>query len=278
LSLAGAQDKLPIKVDSSGGLWLPVSGAPSTHVLKAPSRDFGHLPANEALVTALARSQSLAVVDVELTRVLDVDLALVRRYDRLVSDGGEQVTRLHQEDLCQALGLLPSTKYEQEGGPSLADAMKVVREQSTEPLVDAQQLLRWIVFVLLVGNADGHGKNLSLLRGADGRTGRLAPFYDLVSTRVYQRLDRLLAMSIGGERDPLQVARPHWKALARAVGVDQRVVLHEVERQASSLVEVVDEVADSHAAVHAVAHGPSPIIQRIRNALRAQCRRTLELL
>jgi serine/threonine-protein kinase HipA len=274
LSLAGAQDKLPIRVDRNGDFWLPVAGAPSTHILKVPSRDFKHLPANETLVTALARAQSLAVVDVDLVCLDDVEVALVRRYDRLVSDDGERVTRLHQEDLCQALGLLPSTKYEQEGGPGFVDAMTLAREHSTEPLVDAQQLLRWIVFVVLAGNADGHGKNLSLLRGADGRTARLSPFYDLVSTRVYQRLDRRLAMGIGEERDPGQIARRHWEALAREVGVGPRAVLREVERQASSMVEKLDEVE----AVHASAHGESPIIRRLRDAVGKQCKRTLELL
>jgi serine/threonine-protein kinase HipA len=273
LSLAGAQDKLPVRVDRQGRLWLPVAGAPSTHILKIPSRGFKHLAANETLVTTLARARALGVVDVDLHRVDDVEVALVRRYDRLVDDA-ERVTRLHQEDLCQALGLHPSTKYEQEGGPGFVHAMTVARERSSEPLVDAQRLLRWIVFDLLAGNADGHGKNLSFLRSADGRTVRLAPFYDLVCTRVYPRLDRSLAMGVGGERDPGQVARRHWEALAGAVGVGAGVVLREVERQAASLVETFDAVA----AAHAAAHGPAPIVRRLRDVLRRQCRRTRELL
>ena len=155
LSLAGAQDKLPVRRDETGGLHLPLNGAPSTHILKVPSRDFKHLPANEVLLTHLARAAGLSTVDIELRVVEDVPVALVRRYDRVVQ--GDDVTRLHQEDLCQALGLPPRTKYETEGGPSFADAMRLVRAASDEPLPDAAQLLRWLVFVVLAGDADGHG-------------------------------------------------------------------------------------------------------------------------
>ncbi|MEW6744081.1 MAG: type II toxin-antitoxin system HipA family toxin [Planctomycetota bacterium] len=274
LSLAGAQDKLPVRLDKQGGFWLPVGGAPSTHILKVPSRDFKHLPANEALITALGGALSLAVVDVELIRIEEVEIAVVGRYDRVVADDGKTITRLHQEDLCQALGLLPGTKYEQEGGPGFADVMRVVRNRSTEPLADAQQLLSWIAFVLLAGNCDGHGKNLSILYSVEGRDTRLAPFYDLVCTRVYPRLDRFLAMGVGGERDPGQIGRAHWEALGRSVGVGHRMVMREVERLATSKPAVFEEVAGKHVA----AHGNSPVIQRIRQVIRKQCRRSLELL
>lgn len=273
LSLAGAQDKLPVRRDDDGRLWLPVNGAPSTHVLKIPSRDFKHLPANEVLVTRLAHSLELTAVDAELLNLDGVELALVRRYDRIVD--GERTARLHQEDLCQALGLMPGTKYEAEGGPSFAAAMELVRTRSTEPLTDAGQLLRWLAFVLLAGNADGHGKNLSFVHRADPRLGvRLAPFYDLVCTGVYPRIDRRLAMSVGGERDPGQIAGRHWEALARAIDVGPRLVRREVEAMALSMPTAFDGVAEAHAA----AHGPSPIIQRIRQVTRQRCRRCLELL
>jgi len=271
LSLAGAQDKLPVRRDDDGTLWLPTGGAPSTHILKVPSRDFAHLPANEVLVTRLAREVGLVTAEVDLLELAGVPVALVRRYDRLVRGGG--IVRLHQEDLCQALGLLPSTKYEEEGGPSFADALAVVRARSVEPLPDAQQLVRWLVFVLLVGNADGHGKNLSFVRGERGGV-RLAPFYDLVSTRVYPGIDRGLAMGIGGERDPGQIGRPRWEALAAGVGIGRHLVLGEVERLAAALPGAFDVVAAGYAA----AHGGSPVIQRLGRVVRRQCRRSRQLL
>ncbi len=274
LSLAGAQDKLPVRIDESGEVWLPLSGAPSTHILKVPSRGFEHLPANETLLTALARAQSLDVVDIELVRFEDVEVAVVRRYDRLVGDDGETITRLHQEDLCQALGLPAWEKYEKDEGPGFANAVELIRAQSTKPLGDVQQLLKWIVFILLAGNADGHGKNLSFLRGLDGLSPCLAPFYDFVCTRVYQHLDRSLAMGIGGERDPEVVGRQHWESMAVIVGMGSGTVFREVERQATSMLTVFDEVADEHVAKY----GMSPMVQSIRKVIREQGLRTLELL
>jgi serine/threonine-protein kinase HipA len=274
LSLAGAQDKLPVRIDAARRLWLPLEGAPSTHILKVPSRDFKHLPANEVLVSTLARAVSMTAVEVELLQVEDVELAVIRRHDRVVADDGARIRRRHQEDLCQAHGIPPGNKYEQEGGPRFADVLGLVRDRSSEPLADVLQLLRWLVFSLLAGNADGHGKNLSLLCGADPRTVRLAPFYDLVSTRVYPRLDRHLAMSVGGQRDPGLIGRVHWETLARQVGVGPRMVLREVERIASSMPGVLEHVVDEYV----VAHGASPVIQRLRQVVGKQCRRSLQLL
>lgn len=274
LSLAGAQDKLPVRVDEGGALYLPMCGAPSTHILKVPSRGFKHVPANEGLVTALGRALSLRVVDIDLRRLEDVEVALVRRYDRALADDGETVTRLHQEDLCQALGLLPSTKYEGEGGPSFVDAIDLVRRRSSEPLVDARELIRWLAFTLLVGNADGHGKNLSLLADPGAGSWRLAPFYDLVCTRAYPRLGRHLAMSVGGERDPGLVGRAHWDALARAIRVGPRLVHKEVTEMAETIPRLFEDVA----AAHVARHGNTPAIALLRGPLKRQCRRSLQLM
>lgn len=274
LSLAGAQDKLPVRVDESGHIWLPLNGAPSTHILKMPSRDFHRLPTNETLITALARAQLLASVDIDLIHLDDIEVAVVRRYDRLVGRDGKNITRVHQEDLCQGLGLPPTKKYEGEGGPGFADAMKLVRECSTMPLVDTQQLLRWLIFDLLVGNADGHAKNISMLRGLDGRGARLAPFYDLICTGIYRHLDRLLAMGIGGERDPKLISNENWESLSRSVGVGAHLIRQEVERQATSIPLVFDEIADEHVGEH----GSSTTIERLRKGIEKQCRHTLELL
>lgn len=271
LSLAGAQDKLPVRRDDDGSFWLPLGGAPSTHILKVPSRDFKHLPANEVLVTRLARRLHLGAVEAELVDLDGVSVAVVRRYDRVTREG--VITRLHQEDICQAMGLMPTTKYETEGGPSFAAAMTLVRAQSTEPLVDAGQLLRWILFLLLAGDADGHGKNLSLLREAPGGW-RLAPFYDLVCTRAYPGIDRSIAMAIGGQRDPGLIGQHNFRALAREVGIGARLVLGEVERLATEMPPAFEEVAAEHTA----SHGPSAAIALVRRVVRRQCRRTLELL
>ena len=271
LSLAGAQDKLPVRFDPDGSLWLPLGGAPSTHILKIPSRDFKHLPANEVLVTKLARALALETVEADLLRVAGTEVAVTRRYDRVVD--GAAIVRLHQEDMCQALGLMPGTKYEQEGGPSFTDSLGIVRMCSAEPLIDAVQMLRWLLFALLAGNSDGHGKNVSLVHTRGGGL-RLAPFYDLVCTRVYPRLDRRQAMGIGGERDPGQIGRSQLETLATEADVGKRLVLREVKELATAMPTAFDEVATWYI----TAHGSTPIIERLRRAIRDQCRRTLRLL
>ena len=172
LSLAGAQDKLPVAM-LDGKLSLPLHAAPSTHILKLPNPRYPHLPANEAFSLGLARRLGLEVVDGELFTLTDPPSLLVTRYDRVPSDDPWPVRRLHQEDLCQATGLPPTRKYEAEGGPSLARAVTLVREHVDRPLIDVPRVLEWQAYNLVLGNSDGHAKNLSLLYADDGP--KLAP-------------------------------------------------------------------------------------------------------
>jgi serine/threonine-protein kinase HipA len=116
---------------------------------------------------------------------------LVERYDRAhvpaTSGGQPQLQREHQEDFCQALGIVSEHKYQSEGGPSLKQCFELVRNSSSVPLVDLQSLLDAVFFNWLIGNNDAHGKNFSMIYRADGQT-RLAPLYDLVSTAAYDLL------------------------------------------------------------------------------------------
>lgn len=240
LSLAGAQDKLGVRV-RDGALELPQGGAPSTHLLKLPNRDFAALPENEALVLELARRVGLPVVDSRLWTRTRAPLLLVARFDRVVAD---PVRRLHQEDFCQALGFDRRRKYEGEGGPSFARCLDLVREASVAPLPDTRTLLRWLAFCAVVGNRDNHGKNLSLLRDDAGHW-RLAPFYDLVSTTAYPRLSRRLALSIGGRTDAGNLPAAAWREEAAAVGVKPKYLLELAEGTASEIERHLPDAADA---------------------------------
>ncbi len=233
LSLAGAQDKLPVGV-FDGELYLPLEGAPSTHILKLPNPRYRHLPLNEAYVMGLASRIGFDVAPSEVMTQTNPPSLLVERYDR--RRAGDEVIRLHQEDLCQALALPPSRKYEQEGGPAFADAARVLRDHVRRPVVDLRRLLQWQAFNVVVGNSDGHGKNLALLY--DGPELRLAPFYDLLSTRQYPGLDRKLAMSVGGRRDPAELHRPQWEQLARDAGIGPRIAVSSVVSVAERCLEL----------------------------------------
>jgi serine/threonine-protein kinase HipA len=265
LSLAGAQDKLPVHVDGDQ-VFIPVAGTPSTHILKFASPFYSHLPENETFVTMLAARVGLPVTNVRLLQTTRARVAVIARYDRVISQG--QYLRLHQEDFCQALGISPSNKYEQEGGPSLRQCSDVIRRHTSFPLGDLQRLLQWALLNLLIGNADAHGKNLSLLYDANGSP-KLAPFYDLVCTRNYKQVARDLAMSLGGVSDPDLVGTAQLHGLAADLHVRPMVVIGEANR----LIEQISEVLPETAAQFADRFGDSPVVERLPIILRKQIRR-----
>jgi len=265
LSLAGAQDKLPVHIEG-GQILIPVGDTPSTHILKFASPFYSHLTENETFVTLLAKAVGLPVVDICLRQTNKARVAVITRYDRILSQG--RYIRLHQEDFCQALGIPSSNKYEKEGGPSLRQCADIIRRNTSFPLVDLKRLLQWPLFNLLVGNADAHGKNLSLLYDANGSPG-LAPFYDLVCTRNYKKISRDLAMNLGGESDPDLVGAQHFDALASELNIRPNVVIREVKRLTDELIEALPRTAS----LFVDRFGDSPVIERLPIIVRKQIRR-----
>jgi len=264
LSLAGAQHKCPVLL-RDGQYFLPVKDAPSTHILKFEVADFRNVPAYETFTTALAKAVGLEAADVELREVGGRRYVEVARFDRVAEYGG--IRRLHQEDFCQALGLGSERKYESDGGPSLADCVRLLRDTVTDPVIDIERLLNWQAFNWLAGNSDGHAKNLALLY--TGRSVRLAPFYDLVCTRAVARIDRRLAMGIGGETDPGQITSTHWRALADECGVRPRFLHGRVGAMAERIRHSLPLVRSAFER----RYGATPALQRIESVVARQCRR-----
>jgi serine/threonine-protein kinase HipA len=265
LSLAGAQDKLPVAVQGDR-IFVPVGGTPSTHLLKFASRFYSHLPENQTYTTMLARRVGLPVADVVLRTTGKRRVAVITRFDRVCRNGSWY--RLHQEDFCQALGISSAAKYEKEGGPSLSKCAEILRAHSTLPLPDLQQLIQWTLFNLIVGNSDAHGKNISLLY-AERDSIRLAPFYDLVCTRNYDRISRHLAMRIGGETDPGQIGRRQLHALSAELKMNPRMIISSALQLCDQLMELIpatrQEFEDRF--------GVSPVLERIGQIIRQQVRR-----
>ena len=269
LSLAGAQDKLPVRV-MDGSIMLPEPSAPSTHILKFPSKEYRDLPSNEVLVSGLARSLGLRVVDTHIHMVQDIPTCVVTRYDRL-GDGTGYLRRLHQEDMCQAMNLPSILKYQKEGGPSFQACLEMVDRVCSEPGVERDQLVRWLIFNLLVGNSDAHGKNLSLLYHEDGSVS-LAPFYDLVCTLCYPGIDHALAMPIGGRSEPGMVGPRHFDMLAEECGMRARWLRDYVLRMAESAYSVMESGVGPLGVEPKMVRGVTPAIREqirvIRNAFR----------
>ncbi|MEZ6043635.1 MAG: type II toxin-antitoxin system HipA family toxin [Planctomycetaceae bacterium] len=265
LSLAGAQDKLPVHVKEDG-IFIPLGNTPSTSLLKFASPIYSHLPENETFVTMLASAVGLPVVDIRLRPTKRSAIAVIARYDRVAENGGYR--RLHQEDFCQALGIGAACKYEKEGGPGLRQCAEIIRRHTSFPLVELQKLMHWTLFNLLIGNADAHGKNLSLLY-VDRRRLQLAPFYDLVCTRNYKNISRHLAMSLGGVTDPDQIGVRQLQAVAEDLGVRAAVVTKAVATMSDQLQIALPDVVDRFSQLF----GPSPILERIPMVVRKQIRR-----
>ncbi len=203
LSLAGVQSKVPV-VLVDGSVALPAPGQPTTHILKPPISRFPATTENEAFVMRLAAAVGLDVAPVEPRVVRDRTFLLVQRYDRAIGDGG-RVRRVHQEDFCQALGVPPETKYAGEGGPTLKDCFALLRRVAARPAVEVLKLLDAVIFNVIAGNADAHGKNFSILYDADGP--RLAPLYDLLATVAYPDLPTKFAMQDRETRNACRTGR-----------------------------------------------------------------------
>lgn len=219
LSLAGAQDKLAVRVDGNA-ISIPLGGAPSTHILKPNVERFEGVVFNEAFCMRLAAAIGIPAAAVETRETAGVSYLLVERYDRhhrQAPDGASVVERLHQEDFCQALGIVSENKYQKEGGPSLKQCFALLRDVSSVPAIDVARLLDAVVFNTIVGNNDAHGKNFSLLYrpGGPGEPEvRLSPLYDVVSTVYYPELSRDMAMRIGEQYSSEKVTLRDFEKLA----------------------------------------------------------------
>ncbi len=258
MSLAGAQSKLPV-VETGGAFALPHgSERPTTHILKPEPERFPGLVANEFFCMRLAEEVGLQVAAVRRAETSSgLPFLIVARYDRDLTR--EPIRRLHQEDFCQATGRLHLEKYQHEGGPGVVDAMQLIDQHSAAPARDRQQFWLALVFNVLIGNCDAHGKNYSLLY--DSPAPSLAPFYDLLSTAIYGELTTRLAMSINGATHLEEVSASAWRRLTRDVGFAPRFL-------AQRMAPFVDRVADAGVSLSRRPEHAGPLVETIVSAVR----------
>ena len=236
LSLAGAQSKLPVLL-IDGQIALPAPGQPTSHILKPPITRFQGTTENEYFCMSLARAIGLDVAPLEMRVVQDRSFLLITRYDRTIGPAGE-VTRLHQEDFAQALGVPSHRKYASEGGPNFTDCFALLRRAATRPPRDILRLLDAAIFNLIIGNADAHAKNFSLLHL--GGTITLAPLYDLLSTILYPDLSPRLAMKIGGKAVMADIEPRHWNRFASDTELAAPFVRARAQELSNAVVGTID--------------------------------------
>jgi serine/threonine-protein kinase HipA len=241
LSIAGSQRKLPV-IYENGKIFVPHGNIPTTFIIKPEISGIDSTIYNELYCLALAQKVGLSVPACEILRLeseADKKYLLIKRYDRKKEN--DKIIRLHQEDLCQAIGVPSENKYQKDGGPSFKDLFSIIRNYSYQPVLDIRNAIRIAIFNYIIGNADAHGKNFSFL--FEKNSIKLAPFYDLLSTEIYPSLSTKMAMKIGGKYNPDDVFRRHWHEFANENSINQKQIDKEIEYVSNAVSEYCEPVA-----------------------------------
>ncbi|WP_433723754.1 type II toxin-antitoxin system HipA family toxin [Actinoplanes sp. CA-051413] len=224
-SLAGAQAKTALYLDPDTGRWgEPWGAAPTTHILKPAVAGLDEHDLTEHLCLAAAQRAGMPAAHSSVVSFAGERAIVVERYDRLNQSSAEAVRRVHQEDICQALGLAPTAKYQNEGGPSPEQIIDLMRREIRPADTAEAQVARFVdalAFNWIIAGTDAHAKNYSLLLA--GRQVRLAPLYDVASVLPYDDmyLPRLrMAMRVGGEDRIERITGRHWRRFAETNGLD----------------------------------------------------------
>lgn len=266
ISLAGAQEKL-VLFQKDAMFFIPLNGAPGNCIIKPGMTHFPFSIENEYFCISLARGLNLSVPFTAILEINGQKALMIQRYDRIYEKSA--LTRLHQEDFCQALGISHDMKYETFGGPTLKKCFDLVRDRSANPIKDIQQLLKWVFFNYLIGNMDAHAKNLSFLY--HGRQIRLAPFYDLLCTDMYEGLTHRLAMKIGGESRPEWIMEKHWEVFAKDIKISPSVLKNHLTlfcRECCATIEFTFQKFTRE-------KGPCPFVEKIVGNVRKRSARLM---
>ncbi|MBE0674511.1 MAG: type II toxin-antitoxin system HipA family toxin [Bacteroidales bacterium] len=269
LSIAGAQDKLPVYYEN-GSFFLPENPAsPTTHIIKPASPYFHDIQRNEAFCMDLARQINLPVPHSGLYTFAGHELFLIERFDRLRL--GNKVIRVHQEDFCQAMGLPFNRKYQEQGGPGFLQCRELAEEYLSTDISEVKQKLTAVLaFNYLIGNNDAHGKNFSIIHED---IIKLAPFYDLVSTQVYPSLDRKLAMAIGNTSRHDRINENSFTHFSKDMKLRPEKAFEVIAKTALE----VERLYESVLSIHEKQHGKAEIYSNLHSVLRRNLNRLKEI-
>ncbi|WP_419842822.1 HipA domain-containing protein [Candidatus Poriferisodalis sp.] len=226
-SLAGAQAKCAVRLDD-GRCGVPFGAAPTSHILKPGIDRFPGADLAEHLSLEAARFLGLDASSSQVILFGGLRVLAVRRWDRVAA--GDGLRRLHQEDLCQSLGIVPELKYQVLGGPSPAAIAQHLRAHALDPLGDVQHFADAVVYNWIIGAPDAHAKNFAMI--LDGHHARLAPLYDVISFIPFSPHpieDTRMAMSVDGESTFGDADCPdYWDGFAQSVGLPSGRLLERI--------------------------------------------------
>lgn len=260
-SLAGAQAKMALLHDPDRDRWgLPTGAAATSHILKPTIAGFDDHELNEYLCLRTAAACGLIVAPTRLATFEDQSAVTSLRYDRFHGDG-PWLTRIHQEDLCQALSRSPDNKYENDGGPGTREICALLRDALPASMADdaVHRFFDAATFNWLIGGTDAHAKNYSLLLA--GPQVRFAPLYDVASALPYltdiQRLR--LAMKYGGDYGLRSRTPSMWGKVASEFALPTTLV----RQRALRLIERIPDAMSAAIAEPSVAAVGSSLPSRL---------------
>jgi serine/threonine-protein kinase HipA len=242
-SLAGAQSKVALFRSADGRWGIPRDATPTTHILKPsmPNYDGHHL--NEHLCLRAAQLVGLPAANTEIMTSDRFEVLISHRYDRRQIDG--QWIRLHQEDMCQALSVHPTLKYQSDGGPGVADIADLLTRSMPGPVRRESQgrFFDYLVYNVAIGATDAHAKNFSILLRSNAV--RLAPLYDVASILPYDTQPGMTsAMKIGNTWELTKISTKDWQAVGTRLGLSRDEAAHRAEMVRSRVPEAIHAAAN----------------------------------
>jgi len=233
-SLAGVQLKFSAYKNTGkrGGLTIPAEGVGGSWIVKLPSQQFAGVPENEFSMMTIASRMGMDVPEIRLLELGEIGnipegigelrgkALAIKRFDR--TENGP----VHMEDFAQVFGVFPDDKYKKRSYRSIAEVLAI---ETTE--ADVTEYFRRLVFSTLIGNADMHLKNWSLIY-PDGRTPMLAPAYDLLSTIPYIK-DDSAALNYARTRKMAELSIDELSYMAAKARIPEKLVI-------STALETVD--------------------------------------
>jgi serine/threonine-protein kinase HipA len=243
MSLPGVQAKTGYYWDEQRRRWgVPGGRTPTTHIIKPCIPGYDGLVENEHLCQEIAARLGLAAARTSVLK-LDETYIVIERFDRLPPmDGSPFMKRVHQEDMCQALALMPGRKYQEAGGPGVKQIVTLIRRVSAQPHLDVDRFIGANIFNWLIGGTDAHAKNYALLIDSANDI-RLAPLYDLSSQLPYPEIiEQKLAMKIGSHYEIPRIGLTDWKQLATECALEEDRVIEQIISMAAALPDHVNDV------------------------------------